>query len=133
MVKGASSKYNRFRGTFGPFADWSHRKSAGRTVAAKNKAKAFSILRARLAALERDKELLEQRKMRTDQVSSTDRSDKIRTYNYPQNRVTDHRCGYSLHDLTGCMSGARLQDVIDKVEEFEFESRLEELIRQDQK
>ena len=99
----------------------------------KNKAKAFSILRARLAALERDKELLEQRKMRTDQVSSTDRSDKIRTYNYPQNRVTDHRCGYSLHDLTGCMAGARLQDVVDKVEEYEFESRLEELIRQDQK
>ncbi|KAK6455006.1 uncharacterized protein RJT20DRAFT_129676 [Scheffersomyces xylosifermentans] len=94
----------------------------------KNKAKAFSILRARLAALERDKEFNEQRKMRTDQVTTTDRSDKIRTYNYPQNRVTDHRCGFSLHDLTGCMAGSRLMDVIEKVEEHEFESRLQDLI-----
>ncbi|KAG2732755.1 hypothetical protein G9P44_003745 [Scheffersomyces stipitis] len=96
----------------------------------KNKAKAFSILRARLAALERDKEFAEQRKMRTDQVTTTDRSDKIRTYNYPQNRVTDHRCGFSLHDLTGCMAGNRLMDIIEKVEEHEFESRLRDLIEE---
>lgn len=93
----------------------------------KNKAKAFSILRARLANLEREKELAEQRKLRTDQVTTTDRSDKIRTYNYPQNRVTDHRCGYSLHDVSGCMDGLRLMEVIERVEEWEFEERLREL------
>lgn len=96
----------------------------------KNKAKAFSILRARLAALERDKEIAEQRKLRTDQVTTTDRSDKIRTYNYPQNRVTDHRCGFSLHDVQGCMQGYRLGDIIDRVEEWELSERLEALIRE---
>ncbi|KAK6203624.1 uncharacterized protein RJT21DRAFT_119789 [Scheffersomyces amazonensis] len=93
-----------------------------------NKAKAFSILRARLAQLEKDKEYADQRKMRTDQVSTTDRSDKIRTYNYPQNRVTDHRCGYSIHDLQGCMNGSKLGELIEKLEEYEFESRLQDLI-----
>lgn len=94
----------------------------------KNKAKAFSILRARLAQLDRDKEIAEQKRLRTDQVSSTDRSDKIRTYNYPQNRVTDHRCGHSIHDLAGFMSGAKLEEMIEKLEEAEFEERLEALI-----
>lgn len=96
----------------------------------KNKAKAFSILRARLAALEREKEIAEQKKLRTDQVTTTDRSDKIRTYNYPQNRVTDHRCGYSLHDLEGCMGGSKLMELIDKIEQYEFEERLLVLIEQ---
>lgn len=94
----------------------------------KNKAKAFSILRARLAALERDKEIAEQRKLRTDQVTTTDRSDKIRTYNFPQNRVTDHRCGFSLHDIDGCMQGYKLEEIIEHVEEKELEDRLEALI-----
>lgn len=98
----------------------------------KNKAKAFSILRSRLAAREREQEIEKQKKLRSDQVSTTDRSDKIRTYNYPQNRVTDHRAQFSLHDLTGCMAGQRLQEVIDKVEEAEFESRLQDLISQNE-
>ncbi|KAK6465659.1 hypothetical protein DFJ63DRAFT_321770 [Scheffersomyces coipomensis] len=94
----------------------------------KNKAKAFSILRSRLAQLEKEKEYNDQRKLRTDQVTTTDRSDKIRTYNYPQNRVTDHRCGFSLHDLQGCMNGTKLGELIDRLEEHEFESRLQDLI-----
>lgn len=98
----------------------------------RNKAKAFSILRSRLAAMEREQEIEKQRKLRNDQVSTTDRSDKIRTYNYPQNRVTDHRAQFSLHDLNGCMDGSRLQEIIDKVEQAEFESRLQDLINQSQ-
>lgn len=90
----------------------------------KNKAKAFSILRSRLAQIEREKEIAEQRKLRTDQVTTTDRSDKVRTYNYPQSRVTDHRCGYSSHDLPGVMSGAKLDELIESVEEWEFEERI---------
>lgn len=96
----------------------------------RNKAKAFSILRARLANLEREKEIAEQKKIRTDQVTTTDRSDKIRTYNYPQNRVTDHRCNYSLHDIPGCTGGYKLEEIIEKVEQSEFEERLEQLIAQ---
>lgn len=93
----------------------------------KNKAKAFSILRARIAAQEEEKHLIEQRKMRTDHVTTTDRSDKIRTYNYQQNRVTDHRCQYLMHDLAGCMAGPKLQDIIDKMDEYELEARLAKL------
>ena len=96
----------------------------------KNKAKAFSILRSRLAALEREQEYEKQRKLRSDQVTTTDRSDKIRTYNYPQNRVTDHRAQFSLHDLQLCLDGTRLHEIIEKVEQVEFESRLQDLIDQ---
>lgn len=98
----------------------------------KNKAKAFLILRARLAQLDREKEIAEQKKLRTDQVTTTDRSDKIRTYNYPQNRVTDHRCGFSVHDLPGLMEGPKLEEMIEKLDEHEFEERLQMLIAQSQ-
>lgn len=94
-----------------------------------NKARAFAILRARLAERERQEELQRQRQMRTDQVTTTDRSDKIRTYNYPQNRVTDHRCLFSLHDLQGCMDGSRLNEVIDQVSAYEVEQRLQALAK----
>lgn len=98
-----------------------------------NKAKAFAILRARLAALEREKEIAAQKKLRTDQVTTTDRSDKIRTYNYPQNRVTDHRCGLSVHDVAGTMGGERLEEIIERVEEAEFEERLAALVAEEKK
>ncbi|KAI5959455.1 MRF1 [Candida theae] len=93
-----------------------------------NKAKAFAILRSRLAERERIQELEKQKNLRTSQVKTTDRSDKIRTYNYPQNRITDHRCGYSLHDIDGCMKGEKLQDIIDKVTEVEYEERMDEMV-----
>ncbi|CAH2353893.1 peptide chain release factor 1, mitochondrial [[Candida] railenensis] len=93
----------------------------------RNKAKAFSILRSRLAALDREREIAEQKSLRTTQVSTTDRSDKIRTYNYSQNRVTDHRCGFSLHDLEGCLSGEKLEDIIEAVEQEEVRERIESL------
>ncbi|KAI5955267.1 MRF1 [Candida jiufengensis] len=93
-----------------------------------NKAKAFAILRSRLAELERIEELKKQKQLRTSQVTTTDRSDKVRTYNYPQNRVTDHRCGFSLHDLNGCLKGEKLIEIIDKVKEIEYSERLEEMV-----
>lgn len=93
-----------------------------------NKAKAFAILRSRLAERDRIEELEKQKNLRTSQVKTTDRSDKIRTYNYPQNRITDHRCGYSLHDIEGCMKGEKLQDIIDKVKEVEYKERMDEMV-----
>ncbi len=78
----------------------------------KNKAKAIKILKARLLEQmedERDSEISKERK---NQVGSGDRSERIRTYNFPQNRVTDHRVGLTLYKLDAVMEG-RFDDVID--------------------
>jgi peptide chain release factor 1 len=78
----------------------------------KNKAKALKILKARLLdrmEAERQTEISKERK---SQVGSGDRSERIRTYNFPQNRVTDHRIGLTLYKLEGIMSG-KLDELID--------------------
>lgn len=94
----------------------------------KNKAKAFAILRARLAERERLEFEEQERKKRTDQVSSTDRSDKIRTYNFPQNRVTDHRCSLSLHDVEGVMNGEKLDQIVEALRKEENKAKSKELL-----
>lgn len=94
----------------------------------RNKAKAFSILRSRLAQLEREREIAHQKLIRADRVTTTDRSDKIRTYNFPQNRVTDHRLGVSLHNLSEFMAGNGLEPLLAKLEELDMEERLQQLI-----
>jgi peptide chain release factor 1 len=71
----------------------------------KNKDKALTVLRSRLYEQELAKKQEEDAKTRTSQVSSGDRSAKIRTYNYPQGRVTDHRIGVDVFDMDGVMSG----------------------------
>jgi peptide chain release factor 1 len=70
-----------------------------------NKLRALSILRARLYEMEEAKRQAEEEANRRSQVGSGDRSEKIRTYNYPQNRVTDHRVGYSSYNLPAVMDG----------------------------
>lgn len=70
-----------------------------------NKMRAMSILRARLYEIEENKRNLEQEADRRSQVGSGDRSEKIRTYNYPQNRVTDHRINLSSHNLSAILDG----------------------------
>ncbi|ODQ80688.1 hypothetical protein BABINDRAFT_160923 [Babjeviella inositovora NRRL Y-12698] len=96
----------------------------------RNKARAFEILRARLAEREQAAALAAEKKLRTDQVTTTDRSDKIRTYNYVQNRITDHRCGFSLFDLPNVMNGTRLDEMIDAVEAKETEDRCNALTKE---
>jgi peptide chain release factor 1 len=71
----------------------------------KNRSKALKILRSRLLEIEREKQDLAVRDERRGMVKSGDRSDKIRTYNFPQNRVTDHRIGLTLHELDRLMEG----------------------------
>ncbi|MBP5587593.1 MAG: peptide chain release factor 1, partial [Treponema sp.] len=71
----------------------------------KNKEKAWSVLRARLFDLEQSKKDAERSAARKSMVGNGDRSEKIRTYNYPQDRVTDHRINYSAHNLPGFMMG----------------------------
>src|SRR5512138_2319511 len=70
-----------------------------------NKLRALSILRARLYELEDEKRRAEQEADRRSQVGTGERSEKIRTYNYPQNRVTDHRIGHSIYNLPAVMDG----------------------------
>ncbi|MDR2066892.1 MAG: peptide chain release factor 1 [Endomicrobium sp.] len=89
----------------------------------KNRAKAFKILRAKLyeqRVLEQEKQLSSQRKQ---QVGSGDRSEKIRTYNFPQNRITDHRIGYSVYNITEVMDGA-LSELVNKLIEADIEEKL---------
>ena len=71
----------------------------------KNRVKAMKVLKARLYDLELKKHNAEQSALRKAMVGSGDRSDKIRTYNYPQNRVTDHRIGLTLYNLSNIMEG----------------------------
>jgi peptide chain release factor 1 len=70
------------------------------------------VLRSRLYEQEMDKQNAEFAKARKQQVGSGDRSEKIRTYNFPQNRLTDHRIGLTLHQLDLIMEG-RLQPIVD--------------------
>jgi peptide chain release factor 1 len=91
----------------------------------KNKTKALKVLRSRLYELEletRDKEVSLQRKL---MVKSGDRSDKIRTYNFPQNRLTDHRIGLTLYNLSEVMEGD-IADIIDKLKTADRASKLAE-------
>jgi len=78
----------------------------------KNREKAMRVLRARLYEMEREKQQQAVAKERRAMVGTGDRSEKIRTYNFPQNRVTDHRIGLTMHQLGEVMDG-RLQPFID--------------------
>ncbi|KAF9970075.1 hypothetical protein BGZ73_007323 [Actinomortierella ambigua] len=78
----------------------------------KNRAKAFTILRAKLFDLERERLANERRDSRRKQVGSGTRSEKIRTYNFPQNRVTDHRINKTLHELESVLNGEALLEFV---------------------
>jgi peptide chain release factor 1 len=80
----------------------------------KNKDKALGVLRSRLYEQELAKKQAEDATKRTSQVSSGDRSAKIRTYNYAQGRVTDHRVGLTLYDLGNIMNGD-IQKIVDEL------------------
>eukprot|EP00850_Spirogloea_muscicola_P018620 SM000172S03093 [mRNA] locus=s172:188832:190889:- [translate_table: standard] len=75
-----------------------------------NRAKAFKVLHARLYDLERQKRAASRSQLRQDQIGSGDRSERIRTYNFPQGRVTDHRVGLTLHSLGSVLAG---EDALD--------------------
>ena len=93
----------------------------------KNKAKALKILRARLFEAERLRQDSARAADRRSQVGSGDRSERIRTYNFPQNRVTDHRINLSLHALEQVLSGQALDGLIDPLLAEDRAARLAEL------
>lgn len=86
----------------------------------KNKAKAMSVLRARLLQLKIDEEQKELSEARKKLIGSGDRSEKIRTYNFPQDRITDHRIGYSRSNIPGALNG-EIDDLVNKLQAAETE------------
>lgn len=84
----------------------------------KNKEKAMSVLRSRLLQAKIEEEQTKLGDARRKLIGSGDRSEKIRTYNYPQDRITDHRIGYSRSNLPGALNG-EIDDLIAKLQEFE--------------
>ncbi|MBV8553580.1 MAG: peptide chain release factor 1 [Acidobacteriaceae bacterium] len=89
----------------------------------KNRSKAMQVLRSRLYQMELEKQLAAIGAERKSMVGTGDRSEKIRTYNFPQNRLTDHRIGLTLHQLDLIMEG-RLQAVIDALTSYYTAERL---------
>jgi peptide chain release factor 1 len=88
-----------------------------------NKLKGMQVLRARLLDLKVAAQEAERSRLRKSQVSTGDRSAKIRTYNFPQNRVTDHRINYTSHDLAAVMNG----DIGGLIEAFKLATVEEQL------
>jgi peptide chain release factor 1 len=92
----------------------------------KNKDKAMKVLRARLYDIELEEKEKERAQTRKSQVGSGDRSERIRTYNFPQNRITDHRTGLTLHKLEQVLEG-NLDEMIDNLTTHFNAERLKEL------
>lgn len=86
----------------------------------KNKDKAMNVLRSRLLQIELDKKLEQDSEARKKLIGSGDRSEKIRTYNFPQDRITDHRIGYSRSNMEGMLAG-NIDDVIQALKDAEME------------
>ncbi len=91
----------------------------------KNYEKALAVLRSRIYEMELNKRMEEQAKKRKTMVSTGDRSAKIRTYNYPQSRITDHRIGLTLYNLQNFVDGD-LQEMLDALQVAENAERLKE-------
>ena len=91
----------------------------------KNKEKALKVLRSRLYELELNKKLEQDAEKRNSLVSSGDRSAKIRTYNYPQGRVTDHRIGLTLYDLQNIINGD-IKKLLDELMLYQNTQKLKE-------
>ncbi|MDQ1300790.1 MAG: peptide chain release factor 1 [Chloroflexota bacterium] len=89
-----------------------------------NRIKAMAILRARLYQMEQERLASERSEARRSQVGSGERSEKIRTYNFPQNRVTDHRIGKTIYNLPGVLSG-ELDEFIEELATTEQAERLQ--------
>jgi peptide chain release factor 1 len=93
----------------------------------KNRAKAMRVLRSRLYEMELEKQQTALGAERRGQIKTGDRSEKIRTYNFPQNRITDHRIGLTLHQLTDVMDGKLAPLVDGLVTHYEAERLKQEL------
>jgi peptide chain release factor 1 len=94
-----------------------------------NREKALRVLRARLLAAEQERVARERAQARAAQIGTGDRSEKIRTYNFPQSRITDHRIGFTVHNVGQVLEGA-LDDLVGALSAEEQRRRLEALSAQ---
>lgn len=95
----------------------------------KNKASAMAVLRSRLLKLKEDEERAKYAAQRRSQIGTGDRSERIRTYNFPQNRLTDHRIGLTLYSLPQVMEG-QIETIVTALQRVEFEEKLAALTGQ---
>lgn len=95
----------------------------------KNKAKAMKVLQSRILAAQVEKDQMEQAKKRKDQVGTGQRAEKVRTYNFPQNRVTDHQANITLSKLDMVIAGD-LDEIVDALRVREYEIRKQEFLSQ---
>jgi peptide chain release factor 1 len=93
----------------------------------KNRAKGMTILRARIYEAERERQDAERAENRRSQVGSGDRSERVRTYNFPQGRVTDHRINLTLYKIDQIIQGPGLAEVIDALVAEDQAARLTSL------
>jgi peptide chain release factor 1 len=93
----------------------------------KNRAKAMKILRARIYEAERERQAAERAASRKSQVGSGDRSERIRTYNFPQSRVTDHRINLTIHQLDKVLEGEALDEIIEALIADDQATKLSEM------
>ena len=96
----------------------------------KNKAKAMKILRARIFESERDKLKMERAQVRKSKIGTGDRSERIRTYNFPQGRVTDHRINFTLYKLDEFLTGEIFDQMTENLSIRDQEMKLEDLKNQ---
>lgn len=97
----------------------------------KNKAKALKILQAKVYDLEKSKTDKLRAQVRRNQIGTADRSERIRTFNYPQDRITEHRIGKSWYGISSMLSGEILDDIIENLKSAEMENMLKELTKKD--
>lgn len=99
----------------------------------KNRVKAFQVLRSRLLARRIAEQQAASRAERRSQVRSTDRSDKIRTYNFAQDRITDHRLPLTLNGVGGFLEGddGKLELMADEVDRWSIAQQIDELLNND--
>ena len=94
----------------------------------KNKTKALKVLRSRLLEMKQQEEHAKYAANRREQIGSGDRSERIRTYNFPQSRMTDHRIGLTLHSLPQIMDG-EIEEMIKALEDADYAQRIQQLIK----
>ena len=94
----------------------------------KNREKAMSILIAKLESLHEEEETKKHASERKNQIGTGDRSEKIRTYNFPQNRITDHRIKVSWHNIEGILQQGKLDEVISALASASLSSEVEEMV-----
>jgi peptide chain release factor 1 len=121
----AGREHDRFRGPGHAYPDRADRALPGRPEPAEEQGKSAQILRARLLEDKKREEEAKYSATRKSQIGSGGREEKIRTYNFPQNRITDHRIGLTLYNLDRVMEGD-LNEMISALQHADLEQRLKE-------